>query len=255
MPQDPYFREENGRFVPLEVARGYWSRDMLHGRPLIGIIGRELERVHGDPAFIPARFNVDLHRTPRFAPVEVETRLLRSGGRLRLAEAVLTIDGEEYARATCQFLRVGEAPPGRIWAPAPWDVPSPHAIAPRPDPKRRGLSEMRPIAGRMGAYGPRQVWTREYFDLVEGQTMTPFARVALAADFASPWTHIGDAGVHYMNTDIVVHLHRLPRGEWLGFEVTGHDASQGIAVGHCRLYDADGAIGFISATALTNQRR
>lgn len=253
--EEAYFREVDGVFVPQDIARGYWSRESLHGRPLIGLLGQELERRHGDPAFLPARFNVDMHRQPVFGPVTVETRMLRDGGRLRLAEALLLIDGVEHARAQCQFLRTGHEPPGRIWAPEPWGAPPPDSIEPLPDPKRRGLAEMRPIVGKMGGYGPRQVWTREYFGLVEGVALTPFSRLALAADFASPWVHIGDAGVHYMNTDVVVQIHRLPQGEWLGFEASGHEASQGIAVGNCRIHDVDGAVGFISATALTNRRR
>jgi hypothetical protein len=252
---DAFFREEGGLYVPLEPSRGYWSRDSIHGRSVVGLIGQEIERLHGEAGMIPARFNVDMHRLARFAPVRIETRVVRDGGRLRLVEAMLTIDGVEQARAQCQFLRAAEQPEGRVWAPEPWQVPAPDALKSLPDPKRKRLSEWRIIAGGMGSYGPRQMWMREYFPLVHGRPMTPFTRVVASADFASPWIHASDKGIGYINTDIIVQLHRLPRGEWVGFESTGHEASQAIAVGHCRLYDEDGAIGYISATALANQRR
>jgi hypothetical protein len=196
-----------------------------------------------------------MHRQTRFQPCRIETRVVRDSRRIRLVEAVLTIDGEEYARAQCQFLRATDHPEGRVWAPAPWQVPSPHMLESMPDPKKKRLSEWRVVTGGLGAYEPRQLWTREYFPIVEGRAMTAFAHVAAAADFASPWVHSSDAGILYINTDVVVQLHRVPRSEWLGFEATGHEASQGIAVGHCRLYDEEGAIGYVSVTALSNRRR
>lgn len=255
MTRDAYFREDDGGFVPLEIARGYWTCDSLHGRAIVGLLGHVLEGRLGDPEFVPVRFNVDMHRLPGFRPVQVQTRLIRAGGRLRLAEAVLSIDGIEHARAQCQYLRAGDEPPGRIWAPELWNAPPPEAVAPWPGDPRESLAELRPIKGSLRTFGPRQIWTCEHFDIVEGRALSPFSRLALAADFASPWVHAADRGVHYMNTDVISQVHRLPRGPWIGFETTGHEASQGIAVGQCRIYDVEGAIGFISATALANKKR
>jgi hypothetical protein len=187
--------------------------------------------------------------------VEIGTEVIRDGGRLRLVEAWLTVEGKEYARAQCQFLKPTDEPPGRVWSPAgAWGAPAPHELLPEPDPKHRHMAEWRIIAGGLGHYGERRVWQREYYALIEGEVSTPFSRVAVAADFASPWIHAGDAGIGYINTDVVVQLHRLPRGAWLGFEATGHEASQGIAVGNCRLHDEDGVIGYIGVTALANRK-
>ncbi|MCK9541757.1 MAG: thioesterase family protein [Novosphingobium sp.] len=255
MAREAFLREEGGAFAPNEYSRGYWRDDSIHGRSLVGLLGQEIERRHGQAGWIPARFNVDMHRLAKFRPLKVETRSIRDGGRLRLIEAALTQDGLEVARAQCQFLRTGEAPEGRVWSPEPWGVSPPAELAPLDDPKRMRLAEWRPISGEMGTCGQRRIWTREFFDIVEGVPLTPFARVAVGADFGSPWIHSGDAGIKYINTDIVVQLHRLPRGEWLGLESTGHEASQAIAVGNCRFYDEDGPLGYISATALSNERR
>ena len=96
---------------------------------------------------------------------------------------------------------------------------------------------------------------REKYNLVQGVPHSPFSRAAVAADYASPYVHAGDAGIQYINTDITLQLHRLPEGEWIGFEAAGHEASHGIAAGYCRLHDCTGAIGFVSCTALANERR
>lgn len=255
MTDDALFVAEGNLYHPLKPARGYWTRDSMHGRAIVGLIGHEIGRVHGASGMMPSRFNVDMHRLPPFAPVRVETRLVRDGGRLRLVEAILYSGDTEYARGQCQFLRPTDPPEGRVWSPGPWDAPAPETIEPLPDPERRRMAEWRVITGGFGHFGPRRIWLREFFTLVQGVPLTPWARVCLAADFGSPWAHMSDAGIRYINTDIIVQIHRLPVGEYLGFEAAGHEASQGIAVGNCRLHDRKGAIGFVSATALSNSRR
>ncbi|WP_242124136.1 acyl-CoA thioesterase domain-containing protein [Sphingobium sp. Sx8-8] len=253
--KEAFFAAADGAYRPLEQSRGYWKRDSLHGRCVVGLLGYEMERLHGVPGFVPARLSVDMHSLAPFAPVRIETKLVREGNRLRLVEAVMMADGVEQARAQLLLLRAGEAPPGRTWAPEPWQVPSPDSITPYPDPAGVRMFDWRPISGDLRTFGPRQVWSREYHALVEGVELTPWARIALHADFASPWTHAGDAGIQYINCDVVLHIHRLPVGEWIGMEATGHEASQAIAVGHSRVYDEEGPLGHVSITALANRKR
>ena len=255
MTNKAYFRRDSTTLIPLPISRGYWSEDSIQGRAVVGLIGQEIERRHGGEGLIPARLTVDMHRLARMRPVDITTSVIRDGGRLRLVEAVLSSDGIEYARAQCQFLRATEPPPGRVWAGGePWDAPAPDMLSTVTDPHSKLHAEWRLIKGHVGAFGPRQLWIRDHFTVVEGEALSPFGRVALVADFASPWLHACEKGIFYINTDVTVQLHRLPVSEWLGFDATIHDASQGIAVGQCRLYDETGSIGLIAVTALTNQR-
>lgn len=248
-----FFAAEGDLFLPQDVCRGFWQHDSLHGRAIVGLLGRELERCHGAPGLIPVRMTADMHRMAPFGPVRVETRRLRDGGRLRLAEAVLFVGDSEYARATCQFLAPSEPPVDEPWTPGPWDAPLPEDIAP---PARTShISEERIFAGSWGSPPPRKTWLREKNLLVAGEEFTPWTRLATSADFGSPWAHSVPRGIRYINTDITTMIHRLPEGEWIGFEATGHEASQGIAVGHCRIHDIRGPIGYVTATALAMKRR
>jgi hypothetical protein len=250
-----FFRRDRDTFLPLPAAVGYWTADSIQGRALIGLLGQEIERRHGESGLIPVRLTVDMHRLARMGPVEIATRVIRDGGRLRLIEATLLCEGSEYARATCQFLRATAAPAGRVWPGVPaWDVPPPDALPTLPDPEHKRLSDWRVIAGEIGVFGPRRMWMRERITIVEGEALTPFARVAVGADLASPVLHASDAGIFYINSDVTVQLHRLPQGEWLGLDALLHDAAQGIAVGQCRIYDETGPLGTIGVTALSNQR-
>lgn len=255
MDDDAFFAAAGDGYMPLAPSRGYWKRDSLHGRSIVGLLGYEIDRRHGSTGHIPTRLNVDMYKLAPFARATIITRIVKDSSRLRLVEAELIVAGEATARATCQFLRSGETPPGTVWSPGPWQAPHPEQLEPLPEGKHPRIFEMRDIAGRLGEVAPKRIWTRERHSLVQGVPLTPYARVVLAADFASPYAHAGDAGIRYINTDVTIHIHRLPGDEWIGFEATGHEASGGIAVGHCRIHDLHGALGYVSCTALANERR
>jgi len=249
------FAQQGEGFTPLDLARGYWKHDSLHGRALVGLLGYELDRRHGGEGFVPARLNVDMFELAPFGHVTVNSRVVKISSRLRLVEGDLLVDGRAVARGVCQILRAGEAPPGHVWSPGPWGAPTPESLSPKAgDPSPR-IFEWRNIQGRMGEAGQKRLWARETHALIDGTPLTPYARITLLADFVSPYAHGGDAGIKYINTDVGVHLHRLPVGEWIGVETTGHEASSGIAVGHCRLHDIEGPIGFASCAALAHDRR
>jgi acyl-CoA thioesterase len=58
----------------------------------------------------------------------------------------------------------------------------------------------------------------------------------------------------FVNADITLYLHRLPAGEWLGFEVISHQSAGGIAVGETTMYDEEGPIGKSIVCAVANRR-
>ena len=67
------------------------------------------------------------------------------------------------------------------------------------------------------ADGPGESWLRPTVDLVKGESMTPLERLFAVADCANgigsklditKWT--------FLNNDLVVHIHRVPEGDWIG---------------------------------------
>ncbi|MBL8770593.1 MAG: thioesterase family protein [Phenylobacterium sp.] len=258
MPNEPFFRKDGDLFIPTRAGVGPWTADSLHGRLIIGLLGAEIERRFRTPDYIPARLTVDMYRLPDLSPVEVRTRVVKDGYRIKVIDAEFVSGGESAGRATCQLLRRTENPPGNVWTPEPWDAPKPGDI-PAPEPGRApmgGMWETRPIAGGFGQVSmPRRAWMAEVRELVEGVPFTPFARVATAVDFVSPFANAGDAGLGYINSDATFYLHREPVSKWVGFDVTAHGATAGVAIGECRLYDEDGMIGFASCTALAQKRK
>ena len=205
---------------------------------------------------MPARLTVDMFRLPNLSPIEVKTRLVRDGLRIKVVEADFFSGGVAMARASCQLLRKTENPQGTVWSPPNWEVPAPSDIPVPTDPRlgMNGKWTTRPITGAMGTVGPRRLWMSEVRDLVEGSALTPFVRVAVSADFASPFANAGDQGLGYINSDVTLYLHRLPVTEWIGFEVVNHHATDGIAIGECWLYDEHGAIGTSTVAALAQRK-
>ncbi len=257
MTNQPFFVLDGDQYLPQASGRGPWNPNSLHGRVVIGVMGHALETAFGDPDFMPARLTVDMYRLPGFEPMEIKTRLIREGGRIRMAEAELFSGGVSSAKASCQFLRKTEDPPGKVWTPPGWDVPLPQDIPP-PDPGTTPMGRMwatRNIAGGFGVQGSRRMWMSEVRELVAGQALTPFQRVAVASDFCSPFANASyDQGLGYINTDVTVYISRLPVGEWIGFESVNHTSAQGVAIGTCWLHDIDGPIGTASCAALAQRR-
>jgi hypothetical protein len=256
MTSQPFFTRDGDAFIPNPIASGPWDPNSLHGRVIIGLLGFVIEQRHSADHFVPARLTVDMFRLPTMAPIEVRTKIIRDGLRIRVVEAEFFSGGTSMARASCQLLRKTENPPGQIWSPPNWDVPAPSEI-PAPTDLRLGMNGkwiIRPIVGAMGTIGPRRLWMSEARDLVEGTALTPFVRVAVGADFASPFANAGDQGLEYINSDVTLYLHRLPITQWIGFEVVNHHASGGIAIGECWLYDEKGPIGTSTVAALAQRK-
>lgn len=257
MKNQPFFTREGDIFRPTEIAKGPWNHRSLHGRVVIGLLALVIEQRHGAADFVPARLTVDMFRLPTIdAPIEVTTRPVRDGLRIRVVEAEFFSGGVSMARASCQLLLKTQNPEGRIWSPPNWDASKPADIPPPTDP-RLGLYGMwatRPIVGRMGSLGPRRTWMSEVRELVDGSPLTPFVRVATAADFASPFANAGEEGLSFINSDVTLYLHRLPLKEWIGFEVVNHHSTDGVAIGECWLYDEDGPIGTSTVAALAQRK-
>jgi len=256
MEHDAFFKRDGESFVPQPSSRGPWNPNSLHGRVIIGLIGFEHERLHGGAAWMPVRLTVDMYRLADFAPITAVTRVVRGGRRIKIVDCELLSGGRSVARGTCQFLLRSENAPGKTFSPPNWNVPRPEDLPPPPAGQfGERMWKMRNISDWFSSNGARRgAWMAEIRELVEGEPLTPFTRVAVAADFTSPLANRSENSLGYINTDVNVYLHRLPKGEWIGFEKINHQASDGVAIGECFLYDVEGAIGSASCAALRQER-
>jgi len=92
--------------------------------------------------------------------------------------------------------------------------------------------------------GPAQVWMRPRVPLVAGEETGPFSRTLLAADSGNGVSgYLDPADWLYVNVDLTVALHRLPRGEWILLDAASTLGPDGTGLAVTRLADRDGAIG------------
>ena len=100
MTNQPFFTTDRDAFIPTDAARGPWDANSLHGRVIVGLLAFVIEQRHGADEFVPARLTVDMFRLPNLAPIEVTTRLVRDGLRIKLVEAEFFSGGTSMARAS-----------------------------------------------------------------------------------------------------------------------------------------------------------
>src|ERR1700704_2028347 len=175
MTNQPFFTRDADAFVPTAAANGPWDPNSLHGRVIVGLLAFAIEQRHGSDDFVPARLTVDMFRLPGFAPIEVKSRVIRDGLRIKVVEAEFFSGGTSMARAPGQLLRRHETPFGNVWSPPNWEVAAPADIPAPTDPRlgMNGKWTTRPIVGAMGTVGPRRLWMSEVRDLVGGTALTP----------------------------------------------------------------------------------
>lgn len=249
----PFFHREADHLQATDAARGPWSANALHGRVIIGLLGAEIERLHGGQGFHPVRLTVDMYRAPPMVALQVVTRTLREGKRIKVVEADLMAEGRSCGHAVCQFLLRGDHPEGQVWSDGgAWDAPMPQALETQPASPltMNGMWDIRFASGSLEKPGPRRLWMRENRALVGGEALTPFGRVVAGVDYVSPMVLMGDRGLKYINTDVTLYLHREPRGEWIGYSSRAQDASDGMAIGECDVHDEYGRIGWATVCGL-----
>src|SRR4029450_3932122 len=92
----PFFTHDRASdtFMPTPVSNGPWDANSLHGRVVVGLLAHAIEQRHSSDNFVPARLTVDMFRLPNITtPIEVTTKLVRDGLRIKVVGAELVSGG------------------------------------------------------------------------------------------------------------------------------------------------------------------
>lgn len=247
-------------YQPSVHTRSPWSLELLHGGPVAALLAHHAEQQIGDEPLRIARLTTDLFRPVPFAPLSVDTELVRRGRRILAVRASLLADGVEVSRAQALLLRASpvDASAGDL---LPDTVPFPESAQDTSlDPRGRGgaPSYSRTVRFRYvvprGEGAPTVTWIRVPLPLLPGVELSPAARAAAVSDYVSPFSNMMMQGparrVPFINADITLYLFRPPVGEWLCLATTGRGSSEGIAVGQAVLHDRRGPVGQCLAASL-----
>ena len=85
--------------------------------------------------------------------------------------------------------------------------------------------------------------------------MTPLERLFAVADCANGiGSKIDITKWTFLNNDLVVHVHRIPDGEWVGIRAETNYGPDGIGTTVGTLFDETGAVGSIQQSVLVRRR-
>jgi hypothetical protein len=264
---EPFYRALDGpdgdRFHATVATTGPWFSDAQHAGPPTALLVRALERCAPQPGTQIGRIAVDVLGPIPAGEVTVRAEVERPGRSVALLAAELTAGGRAVLRARAWRLAVADtadvatSPADGTAAPLP---PPAEAVSrtERPPgwlPGFLDALEWRWLQGWMGEPGPGTVWARQRVPLVAGEEPSPLQRLMLVADSANGAAAPLDIRRWlFVNTELTIHLHRPPEGEWMAVAAHTIVGPTGVGTVSGVLFDEHGHIGR-SAQCLTVRRR
>ncbi len=253
------------KFRATDLARGTWSAAIQHGGPVSALLVRALEWCAERDDTRLSRVVIDLlGGVPAEGDLWVRSQVERGGKQIELVSAEMLAPGPDgeprpVARASGWRLQQFDTPALANVATPPL---RPRSEAHDRDLKARGWDrnyvhsvEWLWLTKRLQP-GPGESWLKPTADLVKGETMTPLERLFAVADCANglgngklditKWT--------FLNTDVAVHVFRIPDGEWIGIRAETSYGTDGIGTTIGTLFDEHGAVGAIQQSVLVRRR-
>jgi hypothetical protein len=256
---EAFYLPDGDRYVPTELTTGPWDPDAQHAGPPAALLGREIERSKPEGAEI-GRITLEILRAVPLEPLSVSARVVRGGRSVQLLEAILTTEEGEVMRASAWSLQGADLT----------SAGEPERDPPPPGPEKGRQTESFDTGhefgyGRAmdycfvhGAFlepGPATVWMRMRQPLVDGEEPSPLQRVLCAADSGNGVSAVLDFERYvFINTDLSVHLHRMPEGEWVCLESVTRWEPTGVGLADTALWDERGRIGRGAQTLLVRER-
>ncbi|QEN13177.1 thioesterase family protein [Mycolicibacterium sp. ELW1] len=258
-PDDP----RGEMFRATDMVRSTWTSHIQHGGPVSALLVRALQRCQRRDDTRLSRVVVDL-----LGPVPADGDLWMT--------ATVERRGKQIELVSAQMLATGpDGQPRPVARASGWRMltldteallSAPVApLSPRAAGVNRNLADnfdrnyvhslewlwlTDPLAP-----GPGGSWLRPQVDLVQGEEITPLERLFAVADCANGiGSKIDIRKYTFLNTDLAVHLHRVPDGEWTGIRAETMYGPDGVGTTVGTLFDDDGAVGVIAQSVLVRPR-
>ena len=251
------------KFCATDLVRSTWSAALQHAAPVSALLVRALERCAARDDTRLSRVAIDLlGPVPADGDLWVRSQVERPGKQIELISAemlALGPDGQPRPTARASGWRLQRLDTAELV----------HAAAPLPRPRSDARSrnlekdwdrnyvhslDWRWLTEPLND-GPGESWIKPTVNLVNGETMTPLERLFAVADCANgigsklditKWT--------FLNNDLVVHVHRIPAGDWIGVRAETNYGPDGIGTTVGTLFDETGAVAAIQQSVLVRPR-
>jgi hypothetical protein len=238
----------NDVYRATEHTVGPWSPDSQHMGPPSALLTRQLERTAAEPGSVLARMTVEILGPVPVADLAMRSWVERPGRSVRLTAAELSAAGRPVVRAWGWWLSstdttgvVGGLPESLLSLASGTPVPD------RPVGWQGGYldaMEWVSIRGTFGEDGPATLWIRQRMSTVDGEEPTGLQRVMAVADSGNGASSQLDLRQWlFINTELTVHLWRVPDGEWIGLDASSVIGPTGVGLATSTLHDAHGPVG------------
>lgn len=247
-------------FTPTDATRSVWSTDMQHGAPPSALLVRALERCAPAPGTRLTRVVTELLGPIPVTATTVRARVVRPGRAIALLQAEMLCagpDGDLRPVATATAWRLATTDTAAVAQDRdPALPPVPTDPVPFGDQWSTGtltfLNAVEWQAVRAtDADGPGVMWARPLLALVAGEQPSPLQTMFSVVDAANGVGATVDPVHHtFLNTDLTVHIHREPAGDWVGLSAEASIGPDGIGTCAAVIHDADGPVGRSAQTLL-----
>lgn len=237
-------------YKPTIHAQGAWNDHEQHMAPATGVMTHELLRFSPQDNMRLARISLDILGLIPLTDFTITTRSIRPGRTIELLESVMSSGGRDCIVA-------------RAWRLMTQDT---SMIAGLEDQPARyhpeSLDNWQAMKGWPGGFiqsvrlatddtrraGKGTVWITTDVDMVAGEPTNDMVHLLGLVDTANgvvPRLGLGLDVAKWMfpNTDLQIHMHRTPKGRWLGIEAVQQYGDDGIGLTSAILHDLDGPFG------------
>jgi hypothetical protein len=250
-----YLPLSEGLFRSTSHTVGPWAPDNQHLGPPSALLVRSLMAM-GRPSFARVTFEV-LGPVP-VADLTVSTSVERPGRSVELLSAALSFEGR--AVLTARAWHIVGSDTTAVAGGSGTSLPPPASAEPMeiPDFWSGGYLaavEWLSVSGGIFTPGDAQVWARPRVAVVEGFEPSPLERLFSVVDSASGVSSRVDIRKWYaINTDLTVHLHRQPVGEWVGMDARTTIGPDGAGLATSTVHDVDGPVGTTAQALFVRER-
>ena len=237
-------------YKPTLHAQGAWNEHEQHMAPATGILARELELFTPQPNLRIARIGLDILGLIPLQEFTITTRCIRPGRTIELIEAVMSSGGRDCIIARAWRLltqdtseiagledSVATSHPDNLpgWEEMKgWPGGFIESIKLASDPHRRP--------------GKGLVWLTTELEMVQGEATSDLVHIMGLVDTANgvvprKGLKMSEMQWAFPNTDLQIHMHRLPQGKWLGIEAVQQYGEDGVGLTSAILHDLQGPFG------------
>jgi hypothetical protein len=242
------------RFASTVHTTGPWSQLTQHLGPPSALLVRAMERLPTPVPMMISRVTVEILGPVPVAELSVTAAVDRPGRSVELLSAELSADGRVAVRA--RAWRIVRSDTQELVADVDEPLAPPREARPLARPEGWGsgyldIMEWRSLSGGFDTPGPATVWARQGVPLVGDEEPSGLQRLLTVADSGNGVSNRLDLRKWlFINTELTVHVHREPVGEWIALAAATAIGPDGIGTASSVLHDVNGPVGRGAQTLL-----